>query len=255
MKEFSKPVNSVYSVFGPEEKEKNAEHSESVSVRKINPIFRNTGFTLSAVVVFLLLSSFQQIPTVTSFNEEVKIMSEPFVQDQTPAGEEMKLLAEGHGKAFYLRLDAPPGDDDFIGQYTLYVKDLPNGSLTPLFQTSPFGKQGTKLKIKKGDNYVEEGIEAVEEIILLSDSKILINGCPDTRNIYSYIYDLATRKVVFLDVYSGYVKTIEENGRPLIVMATYAYDYDGGGRYGIYVYFDMDGNRVREEKAPEDEDY
>ncbi len=255
MKEFSKPVNSVYSVFGPEEKEKNAEHSESVSVRKINPIFRNTGFTLSAVVVFLLLSSFQQIPTVTSFNEEVKIMSEPFVQDQTPAGEEMKLLAEGNRKAFYLRLDAPLGDDDFVGQYTLYVKDLPNGSLTPLFQTSPFGKQGTKLKIKKGDNYVEEGIEAVEEIILLSDSKILINGCPDTRNIYSYIYDLATRKVVFLDVYSGYVKTIEENGRPLIVMATYAYDYDGGGRYGIYVYFDMDGNRVREEKAPEDEDY
>ncbi len=255
MKEFSKPVNSVYSVFGPEEKEKNAEHSESVSVRKINPIFRNTGFTLSAVVVFLLLSSFQQIPTVTSFNEEVKIMSEPFVQDQTPAGEEMKLLAEGNRKAFYLRLDAPLGDDDFVGQYTLYVKDLPNGSLTPLFQTSPFGKQGTKLKIKKGDKYVEEGIEAVEEIILLSDSKILINGCPDTRNIYSYIYDLATRKVVFLDVYSGYVKTIEENGRPLIVMATYAYDYDGGGRYGIYVYFDMDGNRVREEKAPEDEDY
>ncbi len=255
MKEFSKPVNSVYSVFGPEEKEKNAEHSESVSVRKINPIFRNTGFTLSAVVVFLLLSSFQQMPTVTSFDEEAKIMSEPFVQDQTPAGEEMKLLAEGNRKAFYLRLDAPLGDDDFVGQYTLYVKDLPNGSLTPLFQTSPFGKQGTKLKIKKGDNYVEEGIEAVEEIILLSDSKILINGCPDTRNIYSYIYDLATRKVVFLDVYSGYVKTIEENGRPLIVMATYAYDYDGGGRYGIYVYFDMDGNRVREEKAPEDEDY
>ncbi len=255
MKEFSKPVNSVYSVFGPEEKEKNAEHSESVSVRKINPIFRNTGFTLSAVVVFLLLSSFQQIPTVTSFNEEVKIMSEPFVQDQTPAGEEMKLLAEGNRKAFYLRLDAPLGDDDFVGQYTLYVKDLPNGSLTPLFQTSPFGKQGTKLKIKKGDNYVEEGIEAVEEIILLSDSKILINGCPDTRNIYSYIYDLATRKVVFLDVYSGYVKTIEENGRPLIVMATYAYDYDGGGRYGMFVYFDMDGNRIRKENAPEDGDY
>lgn len=255
MKEFSKPVNSVYSVFGPEEKEKNAEHSESVSVRKINPIFRNTGFTLSAVVVFLLLSSFQQMPIVTSFDEEAKIMSEPFVQDQTPAGEEMKLLAEGNRKAFYLRLDAPLGDDDFVGQYTLYVKDLPNGSLTPLFQTSPFGKQGTKLKIKKGDNYVEEGIEAVEEIILLSDSKILINGCPDARNIYSYIYDLSTGKVVFLDVYSGYVKTIEENGRPLIVMATYAYDYDGGGRYGIYVYFDMDGNRVREEKAPEDEDY
>ncbi len=255
MKEFSKPVNSVYSVFGPEEKEKNAEHSESVSVRKINPIFRNTGFTLSAVVVFLLLSSFQQIPTVTSFDEEAKIMSEPFVQDQTPAGEEMKLLAEGNRKAFYLRLDVPPSNDDFIGQYTLYVKDMPDGSLTPLFQTSPFGKQGTKLKIKKRDKYVEEGIEAVEEIILLPDSKILINGCPDARNIYSYIYDLATRKVVFLDVYSGYVKTIEENGRPLIVMATYAYDFDGGGRYGIYVYFDMDGNRVREEKAPEDEDY
>lgn len=255
MKQFSKSVKSVYSVFNPEKKEKNAEHAKSVSIRKTNPIFRNTGFTLSAVVVFLLLSSFQQMPSVTSFDEEANIMSEPFAHAQTPAGEEMKLLAEGHGKAFYLRLDAPPGDDDFIGQYTLYVKDLPNGSLTPLFQTSPFGKQGTKLKIKKGDKYVEEGIEAVEEIILLSDSKILINGCPDARNIYSYIYDLTTGKVVFLDVYSGYVKTIEENGRPLIVMATYAYDLDGGGRYGMFVYFDMDGNRVREEKAPEDGDY
>lgn len=255
MKQFSKSVKSVYSVFNPEKKEKNAEHAESVSVGKTNPIFRNTGFTLSAVVVFLLLSSFQQMPSVTSFDEEANIMSEPFAHAQTPDGEEMKLLAEGYGKAFYLRLDAPPGDDDFIGQYTLYVKHTPNDSLTPLFQTSPYEKGGTKLKIKKNGKYVDEGIEAVEEVVPLSKSKILISGCPDARNIYSYIYDLTTGKAVFLDVYSGYVKTIEENGRPLIVMATYAYDFDGGGRYGIYVYFDMDGNRIRKENAPEDGDY
>ena len=254
MKQFSNLVQSICSVFDSEKKEKNAEHAQSVSVRKTNAIFRNTGFILPAVMVFLLLSSFQQMPSVTSFDEEANIMSEPFVQDQTPAGEEMTLLAEGHGKAFYLRLDAPPGDDDLVGQYTLYVKDMPDGSLTPLFQTSPFQKQGTKLKIKKGDKYVEEGIEAIEEIIFLSESKILISGCPDARNIYSYIYDLTTGNVVFLDVYSGYVKTIEENGRPLIVMATYAYHSDGG-RYGIYVYFDMDGNKIRQENAPDDEDY
>lgn len=253
MKQFSKSVQSIYSIFNWEKK--NAEHAKNASVRKTSPIFRNAGFTLSAVIVFLLLSSFQQMPSSTPSDEEDKMMSEPFVQDQTPAGEDMTLLAEGHGKAFYLRLDAPPGDDDFIGQYTLYVKHTPDGSLTPLFQTSPFGKQGTKLKIKKGDKYVEEGIEAIEEIILLSDSKILISGCPDARNIYSYIYDLPTGKIVFLDVYSGYVDTVEEDGRPLIKMSTYAYRPNGGGRYGIYVYFDMDGNKIRQENAPDDEDY
>ena len=48
---------------------------------------------------------------------------------------------------------------------------------------------------------------------------------------------------------------LEEDGRPLIKMSTYAYRPNGGGRYGIYVYFDMEGNKIRKEDAPEDENY
>lgn len=212
------------------------QQAKTVLARLANPIFQNIRFTLSALVLFFMPFSSRLIA-------------------QTPAESDMTFLTEGHGKAFYIHVDAAPDDENEIGQHSLYMKDLANGSFTRLFQTSPYGKEGSKLKIKKEGIYTDGETEIIDEIVLLSESKILISGCPDARNIYSYIYDLTTGKAVFLDVYSGYVDTVEEDGRPLIKMSTYAYRPNGGGRYGIYVYFDMEGNKIRKEDAPEDEDY
>lgn len=79
---------------------------------------------------------------------------------QTPAESDMTFLTEGYEKAFYLHVDAAPDDENEIGQHSLYMKDLANGSFTRLFQTSPYGKEGSKLKIKRKAYIRMEGLKS-----------------------------------------------------------------------------------------------
>ena len=76
------------------------QQAKTVLARLANPIFQNIRFTLSALVLFFMPFSFRLIA-------------------QTPAESDMTFLTEGHGKAFYIHVDAAPDDENEIGQHSL----------------------------------------------------------------------------------------------------------------------------------------
>lgn len=76
----------------------------------------------------------------------------------------------------------------------------------------------------------------------VGDGKILVEGVPDARNVYTYIMDITTGKTLLLPTNAGFLGFTSEEG--LMVCQSYAY-YEGGGRYTVLKVIDYDGRAVR----------
>ena len=79
-------------------------------------------------------------------------------------------------------------------------------------------------------------------------AKIIVEGCPDSRNIWTYIIDTTNLTAKQLPSTEGVVAI--ENGE--IIAASYGY-YSEGGRYTYNCAYDDNGQflRVASEKMPE----
>ena len=68
--------------------------------------------------------------------------------------------------------------------------------------------------------------------------KIFVEGCPDNRNVWSYIIDMNTREVIQLPTNEGLVAL--DPGKREIHMSHYLYDMEGG-RYSVERVYTIDG--------------
>ena len=77
------------------------------------------------------------------------------------------------------------------------------------------------------------------------DDLILVEGCPDGRNIWSYVVNIAKRTAIQLPSNSGLLTFMPEEG--IMLMQSYGYDMAGEtGRYTILKAFRYDGTYVGE---------
>lgn len=95
-----------------------------------------------------------------------------------------------------------------------------------------------------------DSIPTINRVTILSwpdePLKLLVEGCHDYRNMYSYIIDADSAEALLLPTNSGMVGISTEDG--LLIMQSYAY-YDEGGRYNVIEAFDDKGNRVSSMEA------
>ena len=82
------------------------------------------------------------------------------------------------------------------------------------------------------------------------EKKIVIDGCFDMRNIFSYLIDVDTNEVKHLPTNCGLIGFTPEEG--YIVMGSYAYnnavDEEGeiiGGRHTVMSVFNVDGECIK----------
>ena len=162
-----------------------------------------------------------------------------------------KLQTSDSDYAIFMNTDQKAVDELDTDITSLYVYEFNTNKFYKLLTTNkteefgwykPDGKNAMKCKMSD--------IHAVFDAKLFTyDSKLLVEGCFDMRNTFSYIIDLEDKSVLCLPTNCGCVGFTSEEG--YAIMNSYAYntgiDENGdakGGRHTVVSVFDSNGNFI-----------
>lgn len=157
----------------------------------------------------------------------------------------------------YVNVEEQPSEDDPAGLYTVWVVDERWDQLRRVLTTNPTAAPAWDQMQGKNANGVEVPIHlvAVASSAQYASSdyrKIVVEGCPDGRNIWTYIIDLVDRTAIQLPSTEG-VQEIDMD-KSEIIAASYGYypapDY---GRYTINKAYSLEGKFLRQVGEPQPE--
>lgn len=136
--------------------------------------------------------------------------------------------------SLYIKEDIAPADEWNIGVNSLWMYNQKNKNLTLI------ARSGETIieKIYKDETRTSP-INAIDIAKVLPQNKLFISGCPDGRNVESYIYDIETKKAIFL---YGSFHGITEN--ELLIVEQYKITIDKG-RCPFLFFYDLNGNCVK----------
>jgi len=154
--------------------------------------------------------------------------------------------------AVFLNDDKKAGYDEDAFIVSLYVYNYKTRQLTKLLTTTE--PEGYKWFNPVGKNASECLLTDIHSIyyarLFPYANKLLVTGCFDSRNEFSYIIDLDDKSAMLLPTNSGFVGFTSEEG--YVVMQSYAYnsgvDENGepkGGRHSVLSVFDENGTFIR----------
>ena len=154
----------------------------------------------------------------------------------------------------YTNLDIAPTEDS-NSQTSVWLKYKNSGKVRFLFNTNNDAKpRWEEMKDGNGIMVPIEDIAAGEcdncRLISWDRDKILVEGCPDSRNIWSYIYDIRNQNAIQLPSTEGLLD-IDATGH-LFNMSLYRY-YPEGGRYSVKRSYTIDGKYTGKEQVLEDD--
>ena len=232
--------------------------------------------TLAAALILTSCNGlFNPKPTESSTdNDNVTVVSdnafeegEPATEDEAPglAAYEPELLdidqipetAERQDSylqyAVYVNVEQEPSEDDFDGIYSVWWADERTGTAIKVLTTNPTA-DGNWDKMSHHDAVdVPMHLIATASKAYLAPgdvSKIIVEGCPDFRNIWTYIVDTKTNSAMQLPSTEG-VQDLDWEKKEIIA-ASYGY-YPEGGRYTYNEAYTLDGKFLRQTSEPEAE--
>lgn len=153
----------------------------------------------------------------------------------------------------YTNLDIAPTEDS-NSQTSVWLKYKDSGKVHFLFNTNNDTKpRWEDMKDGNGITVSAENIAAGDcsncRLISWDSNKIFVEGCPDSRNVWSYIYDIRNQKAIQLPSTEGLL-TIDEVGH-LFNMSLYRYRPEGG-RYSVKRSYTIDGKYTGKEQMLEE---
>lgn len=136
-------------------------------------------------------------------------------------------------------------DGNEIPQVSLWIHYKETNEEKRILVTHP-NARGDWQQFTESVRVPVDSIPSIGCVTILSSWKnepiaLLVEGCPDHRNIYSFIVKDNSDEAIGLPTSSGLVGIAREEG--LLVMESYGY-YGGGGRFSIIEAFDLEGNRI-----------
>ena len=157
--------------------------------------------------------------------------------------------------ALYVNLEQEPSEDDFEGTYSVWLADTQAGTAIKVLTTDPSISAPWEQMDKADSDAVEVpmnliGAASAAHLLASDGSKIIVEGCPDARNIWSYIIDLKTKTAKQLPSTEG-VQLIDYEKQEIIA-SLYDY-YPEGGRYSYSNAYSFDGKYLRQDSEPEAE--
>ena len=152
----------------------------------------------------------------------------------------MEKLAENSRYGYYSEL-VKEGDGEFdLDEKNLYRYDKETHEIRYLLSSGD--EKGTKLvSLHTGEKDV--AILAMESITIISPTRIVISGCPDLLNEYSFLFDTESGKCVLIMADEGFSCVRRENGQDVIVAIER--DYGDDGPELVEKIFDLDGRFLR----------
>lgn len=153
----------------------------------------------------------------------------------------------------YTNLDIAASENS-NSQTSVWLKYKKSGKVRFLFNTNNDAKpRWDEMKDGNGISVPIEDIAAGEcdncRLIPWDKDKIFVEGCPDSRNIWSYIYDIRNQNAIQLPSTEGLLDIDAANR--LFNMSLYRY-HPEGGRYSVKRSYTIDGKYTGKEQVLED---
>ena len=147
--------------------------------------------------------------------------------------------------AVYVNEDKAPNEDDIVGVYSVWLADERTGTAQKVCQTNPNAQaQWEKMKSESSDA-VEVPIDQIaiaSKAFVTPYGKVIVEGCPDARNIWTYIIDPDKHTAKQFPSTEGVVEIDWEKEE--IILASYGYDIEMG-RYTYTRAYSVDGKFIR----------
>lgn len=146
---------------------------------------------------------------------------------------------------FYVNEEEPPRDDFDVAIRSLWLYDKGTGKSSRLFTTvRPEYFCWYKVDGDRGDEYPIDSITALNKVIPYDEDKLIVQGCPDARNDFTYIIHIPERKAILLPCNNGFSGFTYEEGMIICQSYRYVSDPEIAGRYTYLQVFDWDGRQV-----------
>lgn len=145
----------------------------------------------------------------------------------------------------YVNEEAPAKDRMDVAKVSIWLYNKSTKKSSKLLTTvKPESFWWYQEDGEKGIDFPIDSITAVHKIIPVDSTTLIVEGCPDNRNEFTYIIDIPNRKATYLPFNSGIIGFTSEEG--LIIGQSYRYvsDPDIAGRYSYIQIFDWDGNQI-----------
>ena len=149
--------------------------------------------------------------------------------------------------AVYINVDRPSANEGEVEAIcSVWPADEKAGPVIKVCVTNPMAElQWERMKGRDADavDVPITQIAAADKAYLLPGdvSKVIVEGCPDSRNIWTYIIDPYTQTAKQLPSTEGVVNLDWEKKE--IIAASYGYDDDG--RYTVNKAYSVDGKFLR----------
>lgn len=137
-------------------------------------------------------------------------------------------------------------DEYDIGEVALWLRNKNNGVETKILQTTRpdwhcwYMSDGNEFYSVPFDSLL---VASRVYIHNLEPLQLIVEGCPDCRNEFSYFVDVPSRKAWYVPANSGYIGGTEE-GYMIFRSYRYVSDPDIAGRYTFLQVFDETGCMV-----------
>jgi len=149
--------------------------------------------------------------------------------------------------AVYINVDRPSADEGEVEAIcSVWLADEKVGTVMKVCVTNPMAElQWSRMKGRDADGVdvpITQIAAADKAYIAPGDvSKVIVEGCPDSRNIWTYIIDPYAQTAIQLPSTEGVVSLDWEKKE--IIAASYGYDDDG--RYSVKKAYSLEGKFLR----------
>lgn len=149
----------------------------------------------------------------------------------------------------YLNYDRAGLEDDEPDIVSVWIVNKQQNKTTRLLVTNPAAQSvWDRMQDRNAVSVPLTQIAAAYKARFVpGQNKVIVEGVPDARNVWSYLIDLDTKKACQLSSNSGFVGFCGED-ETYIVMQSYRYNSDPevGGRFTVLQLFTTNGRFVKE---------
>lgn len=138
-------------------------------------------------------------------------------------------------------------DEYDVAEVALWLRNKNTGDETKILQTVRpdwhcwYMSDGTEFYPVPFDSLL---VASRVYIYNLEPLQLIVEGCPDCRNEFSYFIDVPSRKAWYVPANQGYVGKTSEEGYMIFQSYRYVSDPDIAGRYTFLQLFDETGDMV-----------
>lgn len=173
-----------------------------------------------------------------------------YQQDEMDASElpkTAKLMDNRNQLALYVNEDQAPTEDDPNASYTVWLVNEATNKMQRVCKTNPTAAAPWEEMSGEKSDAVEVPIHLIataEQAYFVPGrgTKILVEGCPDGRNIWTYIINMDTHTAKMFPSNEGMNHIDFDHDE--IILATYGY-YSEGGRYTYLRAYSPNGHYLR----------